>query len=445
MPKGWPYRVALLLIALFFVGMVFWYLRNPERTLYFAGGVVALVAVAAVLAQLVLWLLRRQTIKPLAMRQAMRGLFRPRNATAAIVVTLATALGVLFTIFLIERNLDASFVEAYPEDAPNVFLLDIQPDQREGVSELIGQTPDQFIPLVRVRVASINGVAVDQSAETPPDQPSIGRPFSVTYRDELLEDERIVDGDGLFGIDAEIAQVSIAVGTSEQFGIEVGDRVVFDIQGVELSAEVASIRQANSVDGDFTPRFGFVFRTQDLQAAPQTIVTAITVPKPDIADLQNRVVAAFPNVTVVDVTETINSLALIVADITTIIRFFTLFSLIAGVLIIISSVLATRFARIQEAVYFKVLGAKGRFVLRVFALENVLIGSIAALLALLLSQAAGYALVRFVFELDYLPFIGSSLLLVVGTIVLVTGVGLVASLSILRQKPIVFLREQAGE
>ncbi len=446
-PKGWPYRTALALIALFFVGMVFWYLRNPERTAYFAGGVVALVAVAAVLTQLVLGLLRRQTITPLALRQALRGLFRPRNATAAIIVTLATALGVLFTIFLIERNLDVSFVESYPDDAPNVFLLDIQPDQRDGVSELIGQTPDDFIPLVRVRVAAINGVVVDQSAENDPDddQPAINRPFSASYRDSLREDERLVEGAAMFDLTAQQAQISLDVGASERFGIGVGDQVVFDIQGVELSAEVASIRRSNSVDGDFTPRFGFVLREQDLEAAPQTIVTAISVPKADIPALQNRVVAAYPNVTVVDVTATISSLALIVADITTIIRFFTLFSLVAGILIIISSVLATRFARIQEAVYFKVLGAKGRFVLHVFALENILIGAIAALLALLLSQAAGYALVRFVFELDYVPFIGSSLLLVVGTVALVTLVGLLASLSILRQKPIVFLREQSGE
>jgi putative ABC transport system permease protein len=445
-PKGWPYITALLISALFFVGMVFWYLRNPERTAYFAGGVVALVAVAALLTQLVLLLLRRQTIRPLAMRQAMRGLFRPRNATAAIIVTLATALGVLFTIFLIERNLDASFVEAYPEDAPNVFLLDIQPDQTAGVSAIIGQTPDQLIPLVRVRVVSLNGVIVAQSADESPDgEPSLDRPFSVTYRDTLRDDERLIEGAAMFDLAAETAQISLDVDSAERFGIGMGDQVVFDIQGVQLAADVASIRRANSVDGDFTPRFGFVLRSQDLETAPQTIVTAISVPAGEIANLQNRVVAAFPNVTVIDVTATISSLALIVADITVIIRFFTLFSLIAGILIIISSVLATRFARIQEAVYFKVLGAKGRFVLRVFALENILIGSVAALLALLLSQAAGYALVRFVFELDYLPYIGSSLLLVVGTVALVTAVGLLASLSILQQKPILFLREQSGE
>ena len=448
-PKSWPYFVALFAIALFFVGTVFWYLRNPERTAYFAAGVVGLVAIAAALTQLVLFFLRRQKIKPLATRQALRGLFRPRNATAAIIITLATALGVLFTIYLLERNLDASFVEAYPEDAPNVFMLDIQPNQRAQIAEITGQPVERFIPLVRVSVQSINGEPLAPSPdELPDDGPpfALDRPFSISYRDVLLDDEQLAVGRELFDSSAEIAQVSIDLQTQEWFGFDLGDTLEFDIQGVVISAEISSIRRVNSVDGDFTPRFGFIFRTQDLEAAPQTIVTALRVADTStIPDLQNRVVAALPNVTVVDVTETIGTLGEIVADITVIIRFFTIFSLLAGILIIISSVLATRFARIQEAVYFKVLGAKRRFVLRVFTLENMFIGGVAALLALVLSQVAGYTLIRFVFELDYLPFIGSSLLLVVGTVLLVTAVGLAASMSILQKRPIVFLREQSAE
>ena len=120
-------------------------------------------------------------------------------------------------------------------------------------------------------------------------------------------------------------------------------------------------------------------------------------------------------------------------------------STFAGVLIIISSVLATRFARIQEAAYFKVLGAKRRFVLRIFALENVFIGLISALLALFLSQLAGWLLVSRVFELAYVPYWGSSIILLLFTVALVTIVGLAASISILRKKPITFLREQTVE
>ena len=112
-----------------------------------------------------------------------------------------------------------------------------------------------------------------------------------------------------------------------------------------------------------------------------------------------------PNLTVVDITSAINTLAELVGNITVVIRFFTLFSIVAGVLIIISSVLATRFARIQEAVYFKVLGATRRFVLRVFALENIFIGLLSAILALFLSQLAGWILVTQVFELSsYAPY-----------------------------------------
>ena len=165
----------------------------------------------------------------------------------------------------------------------------------------------------------------------------------------------------------------------------------------------------------------------------------------DKPDFQNQLVAAYPNLTVIDIRATIDTLANLVADITTIIRFFTAFSIVAGVLIIISSVLATRFARIQESVYFKVLGAKRVFVLRVFALENVFIGLVSAVLALLLSQVASWLLVTQVFELSYGAYWGSSILLMAFTVALVTSVGLLASISILRKKPIAFLRDQTIE
>ena len=99
--KGWAYYVALLLIFGFFVGMVFWYLQDPRRTAYFAAGAAGLVGITAVFTLIILRWLRQQRLKPLARRPALRGLFRPRNATAAIIITLATSLTVLFTIYLI--------------------------------------------------------------------------------------------------------------------------------------------------------------------------------------------------------------------------------------------------------------------------------------------------------------------------------------------------------
>ncbi|MEM7114519.1 MAG: FtsX-like permease family protein [Chloroflexota bacterium] len=456
LPKGWGFYGALLLIFGFFVGMVFWYLQNTERTLWFAGGAVALVAVTFGLTQFVLFLLRRRKLKALAPRQALRGLFRPRNATAAIIVTLTTSLAVLFTIYLIERNLDASFVAAFPEDAPNLFILDIQPDQRDGVADLLAQ-PTDFFPVIRAQIRSINGEEIEprsqnetsnqqQQQEDDENGPPLDLTFSLTYQETLLPNEELIAGNGLFAADElGVAQVSVSEIMLGSYPFALGDRVVFNIQGVPLEAEVVSIRSAPDENGRFAPSFNFVLREQDLIRAPQSIITAATLPAETIPDMQNRLVAAFPNLTVINVDNVVDAIAELVGNITIIIRFFSLFSIIAGLLIIISSVLATRFARIQEAVYFKVLGAKRRFVLRVFTLENVFIGALSGLLALFLSQLTGWILVTQVFELDYVPHLGSSLLLLFFTVLLVTAVGLLASVSILQKKPITFLREQTVE
>ncbi|MCB0086999.1 MAG: FtsX-like permease family protein, partial [Caldilineaceae bacterium] len=128
-PHGLRFFLSLLLLILFFFGMVYWQIGALRRSLYFVGSVLGLLLITALVTEGVLWLLRRRRVKQLALRQALRGLFRPRNGTRAIIITLAAALGVIFTIYLVEQNLDAAFVSSYPDDAPNVFFLDIQPDQ----------------------------------------------------------------------------------------------------------------------------------------------------------------------------------------------------------------------------------------------------------------------------------------------------------------------------
>ncbi|MFT5193686.1 MAG: putative ABC transport system permease protein [Candidatus Promineifilaceae bacterium] len=461
--RGWLYYSIIAMIFVFFAGMVFWYLQNPERTAYFAGGVVGLVAITAGLTRLILLLLKRQKIKSLAPRQALRGLFRPRNSTAAIIVTLATSLAVLFTIFLLERNLNESFVQAYPDDAPNMFLIDIQPGQEEAVAAEL-EVETEFFPIIVGRINSVNDLKIVQKATSrtgeddanggPGDNqngdqdggPRLEGEQSITYRNVLREGETLIAGQSLFLDDsAEMAQVSVREGMLEAYDFKIGDVIEFNIQGLAIQAQVTSIYARPPNEEDFSPPFRFVFREQDLKAAPQTIVATVNVPADQVSDIQSRLVNTFPNITVIDVSSAIAALAELVGNLTIIIRFFTLFSILAGLFIVISSVLATRFARIQEAVYFKVLGAKQKFVFRVFTLENIFIGLVSGLLALFLSQLAGWAMVTQVFDLDYIPFIGSSFILVIMTVLIVTIVGLLASVSILRHKPIVYLRESTAE
>ena len=199
-----------------------------------------------------------------------------------------------------------------------------------------------------------------------------------------MKDEALLQGESLFRTDEEGMQVSVLDTFAEPNGIEMGDRIAFNIQGVPLDTTVVSIRTRTK---EFIqPFFYFVFQEKVLKGAPQTVFTAVRLPPREISAIQNRMVASFPNVSVIDLTETIHVFARILEKLSGITRFFTLFSIIAGVLILVSSVLATRFVRIQETVYFKILGAGRSFILKVLTLENGILGLLSGLIALLLSQ-----------------------------------------------------------
>lgn len=442
---GLPFYLILLLILGFFIGMVLWQLRDQLQTgLYFVLGLIGLLAIASLLTYGTLFLLRRTQIRSLALRQALRGLFRPRNATHAIVITLSAALAVIFCIYLLERNLDEAFVESYPPDAPNLFFIDIQANQLADFSKMLPvQTP--YYPVVRASIMAVNGEQIDRAVEDRRRGDNLARQFNLTYRDQLAEGEVIKAGGTLFqpNWQGDDAQVSIADELLEVRNFQLGDHISFRIEGVPVEATITSIRSRPKES--MQPFFQFVFPTDVLKDAPQSIFTALHLPPEQIHALQNKVVAAFPNISVIDATQAIANLAAVANRLAQVIRFFTLFSVLAGVLIVISSVFATRMARIQEAAYYKVLGATSRFVLTVFTTENLLLGLVSALLALFMAQTGAWILCQWFFKIAYHPAVEASLLMLVLTMLLVTGVGMAASLSILRSKPITYLREQASE
>jgi putative ABC transport system permease protein len=386
--------------------------------------------------------LRRLSIQHIVLRQALKGLFRPRNATRSIVITLTASLSLTAAIFLVEKNLEATFIDAFPPNAPNVFLIDIQPDQQEAITPML--TPETVLyPNIRSRLLAINGTPIDPVKERRRKSDNMARPFNLTYREFLLEDERLISGPSLFQETLGSAQVSV-LDTIAQIGkIRIGDRLVFRIQGVPLEATVSSIR--TRVREGFRPFFYFVFPEKTLSKAPQTLFTGLRIDPEDIGGFQNRIVQAFPNVSVIDVTQTAETLGTVLGRLSHIIRFFTLFGIAAGVLLIVSSIVATRTARVREAVYFKVLGAKTAFVLKVFLAEHALIAAISAIQAIGIAELTAWMVCRWRFDISYQPHLIYGILLAAGTLVLVSAVGLTVSRSIIRQKPMVILKEQLQE
>ncbi len=443
--KGAVYYLTRLVGLLLLTLLVVLQLKDLEIGIWFVGGSLALVLVISLLAGLALAACRRLSPGRLSLRLAVRSLIRPGNATRSIIVTMASALSVLLAIFLLQQNLRKTYIEAYPADAPNLFCLDIQKDQRDGFLSLVGGRP-QLFPIIRARLHSINAKAINRETEQKPRGDSLTREFNLTYRDSLLPDEELLQGKGLFAKDSRGGiglQVSILDTVAEMGEIKMGDVLRFNIQGVPLEAEVTSVRTRTK--SKLYPFFYFVFPPQFLEQAPQTYFAALHLEKKAIPALENRIVATFANISVINMAQTAAELGGLMRRLSEIITFFAAFSLLAGALILVSSILATRMARAREAVYYKILGGRSRFVFSVFFYENMLIGLFSSVFAVVLAQVMNWAVCRFVLEIAVRPNWLASLLLTVVTMALVICLGMLSSLSILRRKPAEFLREQGGE
>jgi putative ABC transport system permease protein len=444
-PRGPAYYTALGVIIFFFAGLTIWQLEDVTMGLYFVLGLFGLLGLTAVITQILLKFMQRRQPHTLMLRQAFRGLFRPKNATRAIIITLSASLAVIFSIYLIQENLQASYIQSYPPNLPNVYFIDIQTSQRQQFTDIIGSEP-QFYPIVRARLASINGRPIDRSVERQRRRDNLAREFNLTYRDYLLDDERMLEGDSLFGDHVQDLEdqgevpVSVLDTVAEIGGIRLGDLLVFKIQFIPVRARVTSIR--TRAESQIKPYFYFVFRAETLKDAPQTLFAAMQIKPGKLTEIQNRLATELPNVSIIDIAKTIEVLARIMHKLSAIVQFFTSFSIIAGLLIIISSIFATRLARIRESVYYKILGARSGFVLGVFTLENSMVALICGLLAVLIAQAASWTVCRRIFDIPYDPGFGSTAVMLGATMLLVIGVGIAASLSILQQKPAGFLRDE---
>ena len=237
--------------------------------------------------------------------------------------------------------------------------------------------------------------------------------------------------------------MSIMDTVAEMREMKIGDRISFKIQGVPLTARISSVRTRDN--RSLSPFFYFVFPDAVLAQAPHTLFAALTVAPGQMGSLQTSIVSRFPNISVIDMSQTIGILARLMARLSGIVRIFSLFSIAAGILILVSAVFATRAERVVESVYYKILGAGRRFVYTVFALENLLIGLLSSGLALVMAQAGAYWVCTVEFDIGYRPFLPISLAMVGLTVLLTVCVGMTASRSILAKKPVTYLREQQNE
>jgi len=425
--------------------------RKWEHALGFTGGIVGTFAILALVAKAAI-IAARFTIReswPYIWRQGMANLFRPNNRTLLLVLAIGLGTHLVLSMHLTQASLTEDLLPASRLNQPNTALFDIQADQKEGIRAILKQQKLpllQEVPIVTMRLAKVNGQRVADltkgRGQGRDRRPSwvFRREYRSTYRDTMDDSEKSVAG--LWPPAAKepnLAPVSIEQEIAKDLGVEIGSKLAFDVQGLEIECVVAHIREVDWKR--VQPNFFVVFASGYLEEAPAFNVVTTRVESRDAsAALQRAVVISFPNVSAIDLTLVLETVEAVLEKVAFVARFMAFFTIATGIIVLVASILTGKYQRAQETILLRTLGATRRQALGILLVEYLLLGLIAGLTGALLANSSSWALARFLFEM---PFTFSPLpsIIAVGSVCALTvATGLAASRGILDRPPLEVLR-----
>ena len=410
----WYQRLPLLWYGLMLIGLYAFFAYEVNSFILGAQlliGLTAFVAIFWLLARGWLWLLTKfakHSNISWMQRIAIHNLARKGNQSALFFVTLSLSVAVLTLITTLNHSINAQFINAYPEDAPNLFLLDIQSDQHDEINNIIA-APVSYYPVIRARVVTANNVPV-QDIEPADGFDDPARVFNLSYADTVMDTEFITDSlvkNELYApiktADNEPAQtvapLSILDTAASLLNVGMGDQVRFNIQGIEIVGQVTSIR--SRYEKGPSPYFYFLFEPDVLAAAPQIQFATAHVAAEDIPKLQGQLVREFPAVTTIDGTAIAQQVQELVVQMSRLVYVFTLLALLTGIMVLISSLLSTSQDRMADSASFRLLGMQKRDLYMLNILELGILGISAALFAVIIANIGAWAAITQWFNLRF--------------------------------------------
>ncbi|WP_286797273.1 ABC transporter permease [Psychrobacter sp. UBA6291] len=410
----WYRSLPLLWYGLMLVGLYVFFAYEVNSLLLGAQlliGLTAFVAIFWLLARGWLWLLTKfakHSNISWMQRIAIHNLARKGNQSALFFVTLSLSVAVLTLITTLNHSINAQFINAYPEDAPNLFLLDIQSDQHDEINNIIA-APVSYYPVIRARVVTANNIPVQDIEPTDGfDDPA--RVFNLSYADTVMDTEFITDAvenDKLYApietADNDSAQtvapLSILDTAASLLNVGMGDQVRFNIQGIEIVGQITSIR--SRYEKGPSPYFYFLFEPEVLAAAPQIQFATAHVAAEEIPKLQGQLVREFPAVTTIDGTAIAQQVQELVVQMSRLVYVFTLLALLTGIMVLISSLLSTSQDRMKDSASFRLLGMQKRDLYMLNILELGILGISAALFAVIIANIGAWAAITQWFNLRF--------------------------------------------
>ncbi|MBT8219889.1 MAG: FtsX-like permease family protein [Bacteroidia bacterium] len=440
-------------IVLSIYGFLWQVTKDPLASLYFCIGLLVAFFLLYLVSKLVIWGVQRYFPRRwnYVLRQGLSNLFRPNNQTQTLLVSLGLGTAVLTTLFIIQGLLLQNVAGMDEGDQPNMILYGIEYDQMDGLLELTEEynlPVIQRVPIVTMKIDEWKGKTKNewlQDTTVRVRRWAANREARVTYRDTLSSEETLVQG-SLAGPPAEHGDsiyISLDEGYAEGLNLEIGDEVIWNVQGTRITTYLGSLRDIEF--RSLSTRFFIVFPPGVLENAPQFRVLVTKSPSPQLTGTyRSEVVKRYPNVSVIDLTTILRTVGQILDKISYVIQFMAIFCILTGLIVLISSLFLSKYQRIKESVLLRTLGASRSQIMKINATEYIILGALSAATGIILSIAGSYLLATYQMELDFKmnwwPII-IVFILVTGLTVLI---GLLNSREVVNKSPLEVLRKEVG-
>jgi putative ABC transport system permease protein len=428
-PRMW---LALLPAVVAVVGVIYGTLGQWVISLWFAAGFAAAIAILALCGALLVRLAgRARRGAGMALRHGLANLARRRGGSVAQIVAFGLGVMLLLVLAILRRDLLHDWRTSLPAGAPNYFFVNIPTDQREDFRLALlaaGAKTERFLPMVRGRLLTINGAAIDKG---PRRGGMAEREQNLTWSAELGDDNRIIAGQWWRPEDTGKPLASLASEFQESLGLKLGDRLAFDVAGERFEVTVASFRKVKW--DSFRPNFFIMFPPGLLEGAAGSYMTSAAY-EPRSAGALTELVRRFPSVSIFNVGDLLAQVRSVIDKAVTAVQSVFAFTLLAGLTVLLAAVQASRDERRYETAILRVLGAGRSLLMRSALAEFAALGLLAGLLAASGAALGGWLLARQL-ELHY----RSSMVLwtagVLGTMLVVALSGWLATRPALNQPP----------
>jgi putative ABC transport system permease protein len=448
--KLWARRLQIVisLLVLGCLGGIAWALSDSATVgTWFAAALAAALAVLLALAAGALrtlrFLLNRVRLHlPSSLRHGLANLYRPGNQSAAVLAALGTGVMLILAVYLMQAALLREIRETASPKLPNIFIIDVTTEESVGVRDFFAHQsgvtePLELMPSVRGRILTLNGKTLDQLQDQHLPKRML-EDVSMTWSDTVLAGDKVTQGK--WWTDPNAQQIAIGQGFAQRLHLDIGSSVELEtsVQGTHKLTVGAIFRADEQHLGGRVP---FVLPSGQLKGEVATWYGGAHIDPRQVGKLERALFVAYPTITVINIADVLLRIETVVDQITFVIRFLAGFSIFAGLTILASSIASTRFRRMREAVVLKTLGATRMRIVRTFSVEfsvlGLLAGAVGVVFANLLTRVLLHRM-QVGFQIEW-PATGVAL---VGTAVLATATGWIASYRILGLRPLEVLREE---